>query len=143
MKRTLSPESTKDISRRLRDGLEAFARQHPGEGGQRQPVHTVYGGAHLFKADSARRLGALAQRALDDYAPDAVTFARAIGLRGAEQLSASEVSNFRSQMQRDPAEARKNNPIAWLADTIHRRVREKLEREAVEDFRLDYEDGYG
>ena len=27
---------------------------------QRQPVHTVYGGAHLFEAGTARRLGELA-----------------------------------------------------------------------------------
>src|SRR5262249_25245601 len=31
----------------------------------------------------------------------------------------------------------------WLAHTIYRRVREKLRREPIEDFRLDFEDGYG
>ena len=39
-------------------------RHYPGETGRRQPVHTVYGGAHLFKADSAKRLGSLAQRSM-------------------------------------------------------------------------------
>jgi hypothetical protein len=49
--------------------------RYPGESGARQPVHTVYGGAHLFTADTARKLGELALRALETYAPDAATFA--------------------------------------------------------------------
>ena len=35
------------------------------------------------------------------------------------------------------------DPAAWLAHTIYERVNEKLRREPVEDFRIDYEDGYG
>ena len=35
----------------------------------RQPIHTVYGGAHLFRADTAARLGATALKALHEYAP--------------------------------------------------------------------------
>ena len=34
-------------------------------------MHTVYGGAHLFKADAAQKLGAVALRALHEHAPDA------------------------------------------------------------------------
>jgi citrate lyase beta subunit len=76
-------------------------------------VHTVYGGAQLFKSDTPQKLGGLALRALDQYAPDAATFASAIGLRES------------------------------LADRVYGRVIEKLKREAVEDFRIDFEDGYG
>jgi hypothetical protein len=47
---------------------------------KRQPVHTVYGGAHLFRADTARRLGDTALRAMQEYAPDAATLAAAAGL---------------------------------------------------------------
>jgi citrate lyase beta subunit len=90
-----------------------YAARQPGDDGGRQPVHTVYGGAHLFRADTARRMGELALRSLDDYAPDAATLAGALGLP------------------------------SRLADVVYRRVREKLAREPVEDFRLDYEDGYG
>ena len=32
---------------------------------------------------------------------------------------------------------------AWLAYTVYHRVVQKLEREAVEDFRIDFEDGFG
>ena len=76
MKTSLSEEATREISGRLHEANSEFARKYPGESGRRQPVHTVYGGAHLFKADSARRLGSLAQRALDQFAPDFLTFAR-------------------------------------------------------------------
>src|SRR5229473_8343897 len=56
---------------------QEFERSHPGESGARQPVHVVYGGAHLFKADTCRKLGRIAERALADYAPDAATLAHA------------------------------------------------------------------
>jgi len=83
------------------------------QSGRRQPIHTVYGGAHLFRADTAARLGATARRVLHEYAPDAATLASVLGC-----------------------------PLA-NADTIYDRVVEKLQREPVEDFRLDFEDGYG
>ena len=38
------------------------AEQFPGDSPARQPVHIVYGGAHLFKADAAQKLGAVALR---------------------------------------------------------------------------------
>ena len=40
----------------------------------RQPVHVVYGGAHLFKSDTTRKLGTLAERAVAEYAPDAAAW---------------------------------------------------------------------
>src|SRR3954468_23635710 len=79
----------------------------------RRPVHTVYGGAHLFKADIAARLGARALTTLGEYAPDAEALAQAVGL--------------------PPA----------LVGTVYGRMVEKLHREPVEDFRIDFEDGYG
>src|SRR5919197_4257224 len=90
-----------------------IAEQFPGDSPARQPVHTVYGGAHLFKADAAQKLGAHALRALQEHAPDAATLALALGL--------------------DPA----------LADRIYLRVIDKLTQEPVEDFRIDFEDGFG
>jgi citrate lyase beta subunit len=105
-----------DIVEPLRRANEEFAKHYPGETGRRQPVHTVYGGAHLFKADTAQRLGSLARRSLEQFAPDAASFARALGLTG---------------------------HVGSLAPVIYQRVTEKLQREPVEDFRIDFEDGYG
>src|SRR6266496_2692453 len=86
MTTSLSPELLRDLTARIEQANNDFAAKYPGETGWRQPVHTVYGGAHLFKSDSAGRLGALALRSLDQFAPDFLTFARAIGLPGAESL---------------------------------------------------------
>ena len=97
----------------LSAGHDALAARYPGESGARQPVHTVYGGGHLFKAETAKKLGALALRSLAEHAPTPAAFADAMG------LSAS------------------------VAGAVHGRVVAKLEREPVEDFRIDFEDGYG
>ena len=98
---------------RINRAQSRFYRRYPGDSGARQAVHTVYGGAHLFSAETPKKRGERALRALDTYAPDADTFGEAIGIRGD------------------------------LAPKVLERVREKLHREAVEDFRIDFEDGYG
>ena len=98
----------------LRAANLAFAARYPGEAGARQPVHTVYGGAQLFDAHTARKLGDIALRAQRDYAPTPVALGQALDILDHPKL-----------------------------DTIYTRVVEKLEREPVEDFRVDFEDGYG
>ncbi len=110
---TLSAKRTAKALARIHAAQIEVAARYVGDSGARQPVHTVYGGAHLFTRDTARKLGELALRALDTYAPDPATFAEIVGAPAA------------------------------LATTVHERVRAKLVREAVEDFRIDFEDGYG
>jgi len=78
----------------------------------RQPVHTVYGGAHLFNAGTIAKIGAVARKTLESYAPDIRTFAEVVG--------------------------ESDLPVkAWD------RMLAKLDREPVEDYRIDFEDGYG
>jgi len=60
MKILLPESSLQVINESLRLSNSAFMREYAGETGRRQPVHTVYGGAHLFRADSAVRLGKVA-----------------------------------------------------------------------------------
>ncbi len=112
-KPTLSDNELAPLMARLATANAEFARLRPGDSGERQPVHTVYGGAQIFKRNTAQRLGALARRALDEYGPDAETLAEVLDL--------------------DPQ----------LASRVYRKVCEKLEHEPVEDFRIDFEDGYG
>ena len=109
----LSDDEIRSATAPLDGPLAALAKRFPGESEHRQPVHTVYGGAHLFKSDTAVKLGTLAERALREQAPDPKTLAEAIGL--------------------SPS----------IAATVYDRVVEKLKREPVEDFRIDFEDGYG
>ena len=110
---TLPPAAVETAARNLEAANSEFSRRFPGESARRQPVHTVYGGAHVFRSDSAPKLGALALRALDEFAPEPASLA------GALELPQS------------------------LADRVYPRIVEKLKREPVEDFRIDFEDGYG
>ena len=82
---------------------------------KKQPVHTVAGGAHLFRRDTAAKLGRIAGRYLDRYAADPASLADALG----------------------------NRLPSRTAEAVHRRVRAKLEREPVECFLIDFEDGFG
>src|SRR5262249_21778172 len=135
MKSSLPTESMQQLTVRLQSANRQLMENYPGESGQRQPVHTVYGGAHLFKADSASRLGALAMRALDQFAPDFLTFARAIGLPSAQMLPTIDgvgATDLRTQLKADPDAVKEVDQPAWLAFVVYNRVREKLEREAVE-----------
>lgn len=129
----------------LRSANNAFTSRFPGDSGARQPVHTVYGGAHLFKSDSARKLGELALRSLREYAPNFAVFARAVGIKGADSLpdSAAAIDELSRAYTRDPIAVRRVSDAAWLAHTVYDRMVAKLEREPVEDFRIDFEDGYG
>lgn len=144
-KSSLEGTATAQILAGLQEANEAFGLRFPGESGDRQPVHTVYGGAQLFKADTAPKMNQMAVRALDTYGPNFVSFAKAIGLRGAEALpeDCAAAEAMVAQVEAHPELAKAANPAAWLAFEVHRRVREKLGREGVEDFRIDFEDGYG
>jgi citrate lyase beta subunit len=73
----------------------------------------VYVPGDAFTADTIRSWGDQALAALDEHAPDAASFAAALGLSDD------------------------------LAEPVYTRVRAKLEREPIEDLRVDFEDGYG
>lgn len=111
----LDPARLAEIERQVAAANQRFTTLYPGDPPERRPVHSVYGGAHLFKAGGQHRLGQIALASLDAYAPDPLTFAEALAL---------------------PGDAR-------LAQTIYERVRAKLHSEPVEDQRADFEDGYG
>jgi len=145
MKKTLNPASLSELDAKLKRAHEDYSRFYPGPNTARQPVHTVYAGAQLFHSDTVRRLGAHALRSIDDYAPNFALFAKAIGLNGAEELpdAPDEIARLEKYVDSDPETFRKESKTTWVAVTIYRRVREKLQREPVEDFRIDFEDGYG
>ena len=107
MKTTFTPEMLAPILDSVASANTAHDRLFPGELEERQPVHVVYGGAHLFKAETAATLGSLALDLLRNYAPDFSVLAKT------------------------------------LPESLYPRVLAKLEREPVEDFRIDFEDGYG
>ncbi|MDH3492753.1 MAG: aldolase/citrate lyase family protein [Acidobacteriota bacterium] len=114
-------------------------------GPDRSPVHVVYGGAHLFRADTPAKFGRLATQSIENYAPNFAEFARALWLNGCEILprDKSAIEDLEFSLADDPELARKKSPEAWFAWTIFRKTLKKLETAPVEDFRIDFEDGYG
>ena len=128
---------------RLGDANRSFARLYPGEPAARQPIHTVYGGAHLYKAETTRRLGEAALRSLATYAPDAVALAHGVGFVPVAVFESFDPAAMRATFDTDPASLRHADRDAWLAFTVYDRVVAKLRREPVEDFRIDFEDGFG
>jgi len=94
-----------------------FRKENPGDPIGRQPIHTVYGGAQIFSSNVAQKMSSAALMTLKTYAPSA----KALALALLPQESTP-------------------GPL-W--DQVYERVLDKLKREAVEDFRIDFEDGYG
>lgn len=115
METTLNQTFLEELVGRTKKSNAEHFKHFPGDLIQRQPVHTVYGGAHLFKANTAKRMGELAIRHLETYGKDPGQFSDALGLSRSD----------------------------WLRNTVYERVMEKLHNEAVEDFRIDFEDGFG
>src|SRR6266849_9787273 len=110
---TTIPDRLTTFLHELDMGNTRIAKRFHGDSPQRQPVHTFNGGAHLFKSDTVQKLGAVARRTLQEYAPDPHTLAEALGYT------------------RD------------LAERIYPRVVNKLSSEPIEDFRIDFEEGFG
>ena len=112
---TIQNTTLKTIFTDLAQANNKFTQHYPGDGEELQPSHTLYGGAQLYKAGATKKIGQLSLKAFDKYAPDANTLAIALNLPGTKEL--------------------------W--QQVHSRVRAKLQNCAVEDFRIDFEDGYG
>jgi citrate lyase beta subunit len=102
-----------DLDQRLASADRELTERYPGDRGVRQPVHTVYVPADRFTADLAQDWGRQAMAALTAAGATADEFAGAIGA--------------------DPADVA----------AVYNRVLAKLEREPIEDLRIDFEDGYG
>lgn len=136
-------EAAREHLEALSEANETFGEHYPGEAVTRQPVHTVYGGAHLFKATTTRRLGELALQSLRTYGEDPIAFALGVDFVPAAALSGVDAAMLQREYREDPEALRRRQPFWWLAARVHDRVHQKLAREAVEDFRIDFEDGFG
>ena len=101
------------LDEQLRDADAALARQFPGERAIRQPVHTVYVPADRYDSALVPRWKGEALAVLADHGRGVTDLADAFGLR------------------------------PDLAVDLYGRLRDKLEREPIEDLRIDFEDGYG
>ena len=64
MATSISSAKKTAIFGKLKKANTAFQNIYPGDLPQRQPVHTLYGGANLFKHDAPKLL---AERALENF----------------------------------------------------------------------------
>lgn len=115
MKTTIQTEKKDQLFQELTKANHAFQEIYPGDNIERQPVHTLYGGANLFKHDAAETLGKRSLKQFLLYAPDHQVFGQVFDLDTASGFSKK----------------------------VYDKVIAKLQREAIEDFRVDFEDGYG
>ncbi|MCH8012709.1 MAG: phosphoenolpyruvate kinase [Candidatus Marinimicrobia bacterium] len=145
MKLSLNPAIVESVSAQLKTANSQFNLSHPGESDDRQPVHTVYGGAHLFQSGSAEKLGRAALAHLAEYIPNFVVLAKIMSLEGHKSLPEEkrDIEPLLKLAEENPDQLKQDNPTAFFAYTIYTRVLSKLNREPVEDFRIDFEDGYG
>ena len=145
MKQTFSESQFAETLSKLEKPSEIINAAPLAAAAARTPVHVVYGGAHLFRRDTPKKLSRLAIQSLDAFAPDFVSFATAMWLKGADALPQfpDVIADFECQLSAAAETVKARDYNAWFAWTIYRRVREKLISEAVEDFRIDFEDGYG
>jgi Citrate lyase beta subunit len=144
MKFSIPENESAALLHQLQTANLRFQQTYPGDKPDRQPVHTVYGGANLFKSDTCVKMGAIALKNLQTYAPDFVTLARVLQLEGHEHLphTLSDIEALTQKLHKMSADDRKKEP-AWLSYTIYHKIIHKLQTEAVEDFRIDFEDGFG
>jgi len=114
VKTLLSESFLKNIYKKIEEPEKSRNKYFLSKNINRQPVHVVYGGADKFKFDISAKLGRIALKTLDEYADNHRTFFEALGL-----------ADYK------------------FSNVVYERLIEKLKKEPVEDFRIDFEDGYG
>jgi citrate lyase beta subunit len=107
------PDDWLDLLERAREAEAKHRLRYPGDGRVRQPLQTLYVPADRITPTTTFGFGTEALRLLETHAPDPAAFEEAFGV---------------------------DAPVAERART---RVHAKLERQPVEDLRVDFEDGYG
>lgn len=141
---TSIPHASKErLFEELKQANLAFQKIYPGDRSDRQPVHTVYGGANLFKSDSAKQLGNKALEVFVTYAPDFISFGRVFGLDGIQSVAQGTDAEALSREYLSLSNEAKRKHPARLSYEVYHKVINKLRTEAIEDFRIDFEDGYG
>jgi citrate lyase beta subunit len=111
--RSLSDDGWSDLLERAAEAEAEHRRRFPGDAAASQPLHTLYVPADRITPTTRVEFGTEALRLLETHAPDPAAFEDAFGV---------------------------DAPVAERART---RVHAKLERQPVEDLRVDFEDGYG
>ena len=128
MKFSLKEDEKENLLKELQVANVAFQEKYPGDKPDRQPVHTVYGGANLFKSDTTVKMGEIALRNLKMYAPDFVTLAKVLQLQGFQHLPHLEKdSQYLTQKLDNMSEEERKKENGWLAYSVYNKIIKKLE----------------
>src|SRR5690348_15737193 len=129
---TIPSKKRKELFAKLKKANTSFQKVYPGDKPDRQAVHTVYGGANLFKSDSAKVLGQRALETFHAYAPDFLSFGKVFGLDGIEKIDGHKSAyDVYSDYSSSAADQRKKHP-AHLSYQVYNKVINKLTAEAIE-----------
>ena len=90
MKFSISDNERNAILNELKTANLKFQKIYPGDKPDRQPVHTMYGGANLFTSDTCIKMGEVALSNLQTYAPNFVVLATVLKLEGYQHLPTLE-----------------------------------------------------
>ncbi|MFK5879552.1 MAG: aldolase/citrate lyase family protein [Flavobacteriaceae bacterium] len=144
MKLSIPTEKKASIFGDLKIANTTFNKIYRGDREDRQPIHTVYGGANLFKSNTTDVLGGIALKSLMHYAPNFVEFGKAFQLQGHELLPSDGKAQeeLLIELNQLSDENLKKHPSGF-SYRIYNKVIAKLKSEGVEDFRIDFEDGFG
>lgn len=144
MNLSISEDKKSNIFKALSTANQAFNKIYRGDREDRQPIHTVYGGANLFKSNTTQVLGEVALNSLLHYAPNFVEFGKAFQLKGSDTFPSNkkEQQALVNTLKGLSKTELKQHP-AGFSYTIYHKVIAKLKSEGVEDFRIDFEDGFG
>ena len=113
MSRSIPDDGWVDLLERAREAEAKHRLRYPGDDRVRQPLQTLYVPADRITPTTTVGFGTEALRLLETHAPDPAAFADGFGV--------------------DPR----------VAERARTRLHAKLERQPVEDLRVDFEDGYG
>lgn len=132
------------LLKELRTANLNFRQKYPGDKPDRQPAHTVYGGANLFSSNTCMKMGEVALKNLQTYAPNFVSLAKTLKLQGYQYLPnlKKDIEALTARLD-NMEETERKKEHAWLSYTVYNKLMHKLQTEAVEDFRIDFEDGFG
>lgn len=120
-----------DIDSLLGDTDELLKRSYPGERDVRQPVHTVYVPGDRTTPDLPYQWGQQALECVEAHG-------------GMLQLAERVITAARKEAGPGPAGQMPSlHQVAREAEMLAEAVTAKLEREPIEDLRLDFEDGFG
>ena len=144
MNTSISEDKKDAIFNDLKTANQAFNKIYRGDREDRQPIHTVYGGANLFKSNTTDVLGGIALKSLLHYAPNFIEFGKAFELKGSKKLPSKTKKQEKliKKLEGLSKDEIKNHP-AGFSYNIYQKVIAKLKSEGVEDFRIDFEDGFG